>query len=637
MNIHNELILQALEDYMKIEKPGYAVLVKGPWGCGKSFLINNWVDKLNKEQAYSDSKPVYVTLYGLANTKQIDEAVMREISPLLHGDMAKKLGKWAKVIASATIRYNLDIDGDGNQDEIVCTIDPKMLLGEDNGQVKTKRLLVFDDIERSRMNKKDVMGYINYYVEHLGCHVVAIGDEGKMMSKSYLDIKEKTIGKEFKVKPDTEQALNSFIEKIDSNGCFKLKERKQLIMNCFITTGLENLRVLKQSMEDYCMLVNRLPEDIKSMETFDKVSQNLLGNFVAAYAEVKAGNKKVANFNENLVDEIELGDNITIQKPKDFRSLFAVMDKYNRFNLFDEYHVMESNYVEFVIKLLLEGDVNLDFLQAEVNRDLKSPWELLGNFRSLENPEFKKCLGETAAHLENADFEKVDFMLLAACNMLVIIHKGLTYDYSVDKVIEWCKEGLRKKFFNGFKSYDELYKEKEHTHRCMGYYGGKTAKEELKKLGKAIEEVFKERASNLKNELAILLESLSDTNLQKLLATYGSSVPDHSVMYSQSAIFAQVEPEKFVNSFVRLKNDSKIQVIRLIRSHYHEALDIPNVDNFIRYYQEDLNTLPDIINLLEQQKESCQLVDRENVVLLIETLEEASQKMKDVLSQPKGV
>lgn len=133
MNIHNELILQALEDYMKIEKPGYAVLVKGPWGCGKSFLINNWVDKLNKEQAYSDSKPVYVTLYGLANTKQIDEAVMREISPLLHGDMAKKLGKWAKVIASATIRYNLDIDGDGNQDEIVCTIDPKMLLGEDNG------------------------------------------------------------------------------------------------------------------------------------------------------------------------------------------------------------------------------------------------------------------------------------------------------------------------------------------------------------------------------------------------------------------------------------------------------------------------------------------------------------------------
>ena len=86
----------------------------------------------------------------------------------------------------------------------------------------------------------------------------------------------------------------------------------------------------------------------------------------------------------------------------------------------------------------------------------------------------------------------------------------------------------------------------------------------------------------------------------------------------------------------RLSEDIKIQVIRLLRSHYHEALDIPNVDNLIRYYQEDLNTLPDIINQLKQQKESCQLVDRENVVLLIESLERASQKMKDVLRQPKG-
>ena len=129
-----------------------------------------------------------------------------------------------------------------------------MLLGEDNGQDRTKRLLVLDDIERSRMNKKDVMGYvmgyINYYVEHLGCHVVAIGDDGKMMSKSYLDIKEKTIGKEFKVKPDTEQALDSFIKKTDPQGCYKLKERKQLIMNCFITTGhCCPLKIAKRSLK----------------------------------------------------------------------------------------------------------------------------------------------------------------------------------------------------------------------------------------------------------------------------------------------------------------------------------------------------------------------------------------------------
>ena len=631
MNEHNSMIIQALEDYTSLNKPGYAVLVKGPWGCGKTYLINDWIKTLSSG---GNQKPVYVTLYGLTSTKQIDEAVLREINPWLHGDMAKKVGKWAKTIASATLRYNLDLNNDGTDAEVVCKIDPKMLLGDESEPVKTKRLLVFDDFERSKMLKKEVLGYINYYVEHLGCHVVVVGDEKRVDDNDYLEIKEKTIGKEFMVRPEMEQALDSFIKIADPNEVFGLKSRKQLILQCFVTAGKDNLRVMRQSIEDYCMLVKRLPTKITSAETFGKISQNLLGNFVATYAEYKSGDEKFEEFTKTLVKEVvSINNEGEMTLPKNFQPMHAMMEKYDRFSLFERYRVMDAKYVEFVMHYLMRGGIDMDFLQTEVERDLKTPWEQLGAYLTLENPDLKKCIGETAAHLETADFEKTDFMIMASCNMLLAIRKGLTYDYSVEKVIGWCKEGLERKFFKDCASYDELYRRREHAYRCMNYYGGESAKEELQQLTRGIDEVFTSMAKSQKNALALLLESLSDNNLKQLLATYGSALPDHSVLYSQSPIFAQVDAEKFANSFMGLKNESKNQVVMLVNAHYHEALDIPNPESFIHYYQDDLKNLPAIIEKLTEKKKCSQLVDRENVIRLIDGLERASQKMREVLSK----
>jgi GTPase SAR1 family protein len=624
------MIIQALEDYTSVDKPGYAVLVKGSWGCGKTYLISEWIKDLDSE---SISKPVYVTLYGLTSTRQIDEAVLREISPWLHGDLAKKVGRWAKTIASATLRYNLDLNNDETDAEVICKIDPKMLLGDESEPVKTKRLLVFDDFERSKMLKKEVLGYINYYVEHLGCHVVVVGDEKKVDDNDYLEIKEKTIGKEFMVRPEMAQALDSFIKIADSNNAFELNSRKQLILQCFVTAGKDNLRVLRQSIEDYCMLVKRLPQKITSSGTFGKISQNLLGNFVATYAEYKSGDVKFEEFTKTLVKEVvSINNEGELTLPKNFQPMHALMEKYDRYSLFEKYRVMDSKYVEFVMHYLLSGGIDMEFLQTEVDRDLKTPWEKLGMYLTLENSDLKKCIGETAAHLETSDFEKMDFMIMASCNMMLAIHKGLTYDYSADKIIGWCKEGLARKFFKNSTSYDELYRRREHAYRCMNYYGGENAKEELQQLTKGIEAVFASMASNLKNALALLFESLTDCSLKQLMATYGSSLPDHSVSYSQSPIFAQVDADKFATSFVELKNESKNQVVMLVSAHYHEALDIPNPESFIHYYQDDLKNLPAIIEKLNEKKEYCQLVDRENVVRLIECLERALQKMKELLS-----
>lgn len=55
MTKHNEDILNFLNDYMKVSKPGYAVLLKGSWGCGKTYFIKDW-RKVRRGNSFSSER-----------------------------------------------------------------------------------------------------------------------------------------------------------------------------------------------------------------------------------------------------------------------------------------------------------------------------------------------------------------------------------------------------------------------------------------------------------------------------------------------------------------------------------------------------------------------------------------------------
>ena len=88
MTKHNEDILNCLNDYLKVSKPGYAVLLKGAWGCGKTYFVKNWIETLkaekNDNEQFFTLAPIYVSLYGMTSTGQIEEELKRAVSPILH-------------------------------------------------------------------------------------------------------------------------------------------------------------------------------------------------------------------------------------------------------------------------------------------------------------------------------------------------------------------------------------------------------------------------------------------------------------------------------------------------------------------------------------------------------------------------
>lgn len=68
----NDGITHFLNRYVESNAPGYAVLLKGAWGSGKSYFIREWMKSLedNAPEAEDDIelKPILVSLlYGVDN------------------------------------------------------------------------------------------------------------------------------------------------------------------------------------------------------------------------------------------------------------------------------------------------------------------------------------------------------------------------------------------------------------------------------------------------------------------------------------------------------------------------------------------------------------------------------------------
>ena len=638
MTSHNQIIIQSLNDYLKIVNPGYGILIKGDWGCGKSFFVKFWKKSLeasadnDEHEDYVNLKPIYVSLNGVTNTSQIDEAIKREISPILHGKLMKGVGKALKFAASIALRFNVDVVGDVSQEQMVCTIDPKMLLECDPTKVRGNRILIFDDLERAMMPIKEVLGYINYFIEQVGCSVIMVGDDGNIDKQDdYKKIKEKTIGHEYRIETETEEALSVFIDEIDHDGKLGLKELTMPITFCFQVSRVRNLRILRQSLFDYRLYVSHLSREIIDSKEFGDISVYLLLNFIAVYAEYKSGNVMMEHFHEQLAHETvsRMSDG---DKPAPHYAM-DILSKYEKSGLTVSHRVLGQGYVACVIGYLLEGKINEEFLSQEVKRDRSTPWERLYQYMTLSDDDFKKCLGETAGYLESGGFDQIDYLLMATCSMLSVIRKGMTHNYTTEAVIGWCLKAISERFFPSCRALDDLYRLKNHAHRCLSYYQSENIMEDVKTLSEGLEDAFQTVATEKNDTLTEIFNTLTDEKVEQIVHIYMHAVPDQLVTYSSHAIFAQVDPEKFVRGFVGLSNKAKVKFLQFVKHHYHQAFAASNADEFVHYYVDDLNKLPEIISRLKDAASETSLVSKQNIVVLTETLVDSEATIRELLSK----
>lgn len=96
-----DYITKYLNDYFNMDNPQYAVLIQGKWGCGKTFYINQLIEKWKNNETVPPNciklRPIYISLYGASSISQVSYLIHKELKPFLYSKgmkVAKKNFLW---------------------------------------------------------------------------------------------------------------------------------------------------------------------------------------------------------------------------------------------------------------------------------------------------------------------------------------------------------------------------------------------------------------------------------------------------------------------------------------------------------------------------------------------------------------
>ncbi|WP_296572621.1 P-loop NTPase fold protein [Phreatobacter sp.] len=234
----NSYIDNYLSYYVSRQAPGYAVLVTGDWGVGKTYKIRGLL---------SEEKANYVSLFSLNSIEEIEAAVFAQMFP----NKASLKGLSDKISA-----INLGVPGYGS---VGINGLASLIIGNFvKTQVDAAKPIIFDDLERCSVKLSKILGVINRYVEHHGCRVIVIAHEKKIVD-SFQNSKEKIFGHTLRLEPDIDGAYGVFCQLSEILfGKFEGVDIKSEVLGVFKESNVKSLRILRQVVEDVDRLLSAL-------------------------------------------------------------------------------------------------------------------------------------------------------------------------------------------------------------------------------------------------------------------------------------------------------------------------------------------------------------------------------------------
>lgn len=625
----NENITSYLNEYIQNPNPQYAVLISGQWGCGKTFYIKKWLSSLttgNDDSPIITRKPIYVSLYGLHNTGAINSAIEREIRPWLYSKGMNIAKKVVKALGKATIRYDFDIDGNkdnAQSEQLSYTLDVMSLFGDDEENIKGERILVLDDLERCKIDIEELLGYINFFVEHSKCKVIVVGDISKLVdsNNTFKRHKEKLFGREFSIIPDIDSAISSFIKTIGSNNSNLLEDNKKLIKDIIILSKKQNLRVVRQAIYDYNQCINKIANYSKK-EKYSYVAQTLLCNFIITYIEYKTGNEVYENWKKRHL----LAD-IKNDKAFDFTRDYKALQY--------DIVIFDDNLIECIMNYMLKGVFDGSYLIGLLkDENDKQPWQILSNYWLLDNSTFEKAYNESLTSYRNSKIETIGEVISTAICFLMIDVENIKI---VDKKEVSCI--LQNNIISFLDKIDEprnLFAVLNEILTQLNRYSEYEFNSLLKEICKQIQDYYSKRITNSKNKLTLFFETMSDDTVHQLYSLLLDSLPDRSRSYYMGAILKDVDTKKCTNSILKLSNASRDNLLGNLEYHYrHEVLGPSNALESIQNYKDDIIPLETISKQLLNKVAQYKLIDAYSIKRIIQFLQDTAKQMEELMKKKK--
>lgn len=260
----NEQLQRLITDYANMKvAPEYAIMVKGDWGSGKTHFIKSAIRHLEA----AGVKSLLVSLYGLSSSSAIDREIFRQIHPVLGSKAAEVTVGVLKSMVKTALKVDLDNGLSAELDLPAVDLSKYLSSGHDF-------VMFFDDVERSAMPPKELLGYINHFVENQGQKVVLIANEAQLLSdQDYKDTREKVVGPSVSVLPNAVTAIKNFADEV---GGGRLDKFIGIATDIFGRSGYNNLRHVRQ-------IFIELDRVLKSVSAVILDAENLVTNFIYCY------------------------------------------------------------------------------------------------------------------------------------------------------------------------------------------------------------------------------------------------------------------------------------------------------------------------------------------------------------------
>ncbi|MEZ2576467.1 P-loop NTPase fold protein [Buttiauxella ferragutiae] len=429
MDLNNHII-DNLNYYLNTSTPEYAFMITGGWGAGKTHFIESFIKEYNRNAIdnQSGNKIIKISLFGFKTTSSIDEMIFQSLHPLLGHRYTKLAGNILK--GALKLGCKIDINGDSKPDvDINASLD-KIKFSEifststDSGEI----IIALDDLERTDIPLKEILGYVNYLVEISKVKVILIANEKILHEKDkssedktkdvYSKFKEKVIGKTFQIKHNIDNVLDSFL---DESECEPLKRHRDVIKNIYIRSDDTNLRKIKQSILDFGYIANYIDEEQLKNEEYSSL---LIRVFFALSLEIKSGE----------LSESEL------RKNEPFKNEKSNSDGSN--NVFYKYDISYRNlYVgDLWADILFKGDASnlksatdeLVYFKQQKNNE-HPLWFKLWNFSTLNEEQFISLTNQLLSEFDSLQEEEHQ-VYLHKLALIIYFSKNALISKEIDEI-----------------------------------------------------------------------------------------------------------------------------------------------------------------------------------------------------------
>lgn len=299
MNTRNEII-----EYIKAKEYTGALLVTGKWGSGKSYLIKEIAQKVNRSDNKGDfngiHRMLFISLFDVDSIEILEKKIKRaflfqkyrlednnhNIGKITNG--AKQL---INIIGQATGKSGLSNAALSINIFDFIDIDNKFSVRSLKGKKESfdvELILVFDDFERCSIPKDVLIGVLNEYLENRNIKTIIVADEDKIKDSRYKEYKEKLVSRTVKIDSDYDAIIESIVFNYRGNEEYKtfLQANCEILISVFEHSKLNNLRTFKSCLADFERVYLTWKEANCPMDFLP----NYLYKFCALNFEFKNGN-----------------------------------------------------------------------------------------------------------------------------------------------------------------------------------------------------------------------------------------------------------------------------------------------------------------------------------------------------------